>query len=128
MLSGAGQPAPQRLLQFTPQQQADLDKVNAYLNGIHTLKTNFVHLVTDGQLDQGTLYIDKPGKMRNSYHLPSATTVVATDGKMYVRNAKLNTVDRYDLSDTPLGDCCWTRRWSRRPTRPFWGFRNRATP
>ncbi len=28
---------------------------------------------------------------------------MATDGNVYVKNARLNTVDRYDLSDTPLG-------------------------
>jgi hypothetical protein len=44
LLSGAGQAPPQRLLTFTPQQQADLDRINTYLNGIHTLKSNFVQL------------------------------------------------------------------------------------
>jgi outer membrane lipoprotein-sorting protein len=29
--------------------------------------------------------------------------VVATDGKIYLRNTKLNTVNHYDVSDTPLG-------------------------
>jgi len=88
---------------FTPQQQASLDRVNAYLNGVHTLKSNFVQLGPDGQLDQGTLYIEKPGKMRFSYAAPSATQIVATNGSVYVSNARLKTVDRYDLSDTPLG-------------------------
>lgn len=103
LVSGAGQQAPQRQIEFTAQQQADLDRVNAYLNGVHTLKSNFVQLGPDGQLDQGTFYIEKPGKLRFAYQPPSPTLIVATDGSVYVRNARLNTVDRYDVSDTPLG-------------------------
>jgi outer membrane lipoprotein-sorting protein len=103
LLSGAGQPAPQRQIEFTTQQQADLDKVNAYLNGVHTLESNFVQLGPDGQLDQGTFYIEKPGKLRFAYQPPSPTLIVATGGSVYVDNKRLNTVDRYDVSDTPLG-------------------------
>jgi outer membrane lipoprotein-sorting protein len=29
--------------------------------------------------------------------------IVATGGTVYVKNARLNTLDHYDLSDTPLG-------------------------
>jgi outer membrane lipoprotein-sorting protein len=98
-LPGVSQAAPA----FTQQQQSDLDRVNAYLNAIHTLKSNFVQLGPEGQLDQGTLYIEKPGKMRFSYAAPNPTQIVATSGSVYVSNARLKTVDRYDLSDTPLG-------------------------
>lgn len=103
LVSGAGQAPPQRLLTFTPQQQADLDRINAWLNGIHTLKSNFVQLGPEGQLDQGTFYLDRPGKLRFAFAAPSATLIVATGGKIYVRNARLNTVTPYDLSDTPFG-------------------------
>jgi outer membrane lipoprotein-sorting protein len=103
LLGGAGQPAPQRLIEFTPEQQAALTKVNAYLNAIHSLKSNFAQLGPQGQIDQGTLYIEKPGRMRFDYAAPSPMTIVAADGHVYVRNARLNTVDSYKLSDTPLG-------------------------
>lgn len=102
-LGAAGQPVPQRKVEFTPQQQADLVKVGAYLNSIHTLKSNFVQLGPQGQIDQGTFYIEKPGRMRFEYQAPSPMLIVAAGGNVYVRNARLNTVDRYDLSDTPLG-------------------------
>jgi outer membrane lipoprotein-sorting protein len=102
-LGGAGQPVPQPPIQLTAQQQADLAKVSAYLNSIRSLKSNFVQLGPSGQLDQGTVYIEKPGRMRFSYDAPSPTLIVATGGNVYVRNARLNTVDRYSLSNTPLG-------------------------
>ena len=103
LLGAAGQPAPQRLREFTPEQQAALTKINAYLNSIHTLKSNFTQLGPQGQLDQGTFYLEKPGRLRFSYAPPSPTTIVATGGNVYVENARLNTIDRYRLSNTPLG-------------------------
>ena len=49
------------------------------------------------------LYIAKPGRIRFEYRPPSPILIVASGGAMYVKNARLNTVDSYDLSDTPLG-------------------------
>jgi outer membrane lipoprotein-sorting protein len=54
-------------------------------------------------VDQGDVMIQKPGQIRFAYRPPSPVLIVATGGSVYVKNARLNTVDRYDLSDTPLG-------------------------
>jgi len=103
-LTGAGQPAPQRLYQaYSEQQKADLDRISAYLNSVRTLKSGFVQIGPEGGVDQGLLYIEKPGHIRFEYNPPSPILIVATSGTVYVKNAKLNTVDKYDLSDTPLG-------------------------
>ena len=103
-LTGAGQQAPQRLYQnFSDQQKADLDKISAYLNSIHTLRAGFLQLSPEGQAVQGMVFIQKPGQIRFEYRPPAAVLIVATGGGVYVKNFKLNTVDNYDLSDTPLG-------------------------
>jgi outer membrane lipoprotein-sorting protein len=104
LLSGAGQQAPQRLYNaYSDQQRADLDQVSAYLNSIRTLKSAFVQIGPDGGADQGAVYIEKPGRIRFEYRPPSPISIVATGGAIYVKNARLNTIDKYDLSDTPLG-------------------------
>jgi outer membrane lipoprotein-sorting protein len=104
VLTAAGQQAPQRLAPaYSAQQRADLDRVSAYLNAIHTLKSGFIQIGPDGQMEQGDLYLEKPGKVRFAYHAPSPILIVATNNNVYVKNASLNTVDRSDLSDTPLG-------------------------
>ena len=104
LLGGAGQPAPQRLYQaYSDEEKADLDKVSAYLNGIKSLKANFIQIGPDGGMVQGQLFLQKPGQIRFEYKPPSPVLVVATDGKLYVKNSKLSTLDSYDLSDTPLG-------------------------
>jgi outer membrane lipoprotein-sorting protein len=104
LLGGAGQPAPQRLYQaFSDQEKADLDKISVYLNAIHSLKASFIQIGPEGGVDQGEVMIQKPGQIRFAYKPPSPVLIVATGGSVYVKNARLNTVDRYSLSETPLG-------------------------
>jgi outer membrane lipoprotein-sorting protein len=104
LLGGAGQQAPQRQTRaYSDEQKAELDKISDYLNRIHSLKARFEQIGPEGGVDQGTLYIQKPGQIRFEYDPPSPLLIVATGGSVYVKNARLNTVDHYDLSDTPLG-------------------------
>jgi outer membrane lipoprotein-sorting protein len=104
LLGGAGQPVPQRLYQaYSDQEKADLDKISAYLNGIKSLRASFIQVGPDGGAVQGEVFIQKPGQIRFEYKPPSPVLIVATQGSMYVKNSRLNTLDRYDLSDTPLG-------------------------
>lgn len=87
---------------YSEAEGALLDKVSAYLNAIHTLKSNFVQISPQGELAQGAFYLAKPGRLRFAYNPPSPILVVATGGSIYVKNSKLNTVDRTSISDTPL--------------------------
>lgn len=81
---------------------ADLDRISAYLNGMHTLKGNFVQIGPDGQVDEGVFYIDKPGRMRFEYHAPNPVLIVSDGTTLAVQNRRLNTVDHYPLLSTPL--------------------------
>jgi outer membrane lipoprotein-sorting protein len=103
-LTGQGKPIPQRMYQsFSAQEKANLDRISAYLNGIRTLRSDFVQIGPDGATDQGEVYIEKPGRIRFAFRAPNPVSIVATGGRIYVKNARLNTVDNYDLDDTPLG-------------------------
>lgn len=103
VVMGAGQPAPRRLPSYSDAQRADLDRISTYLDGLKTLKADFIQIDPDGTIDQGTFYLSRPGRLRFEYRPPNPTLVVANDGNVWVKNTKLNTVDRYSLSDTPLG-------------------------
>jgi len=81
---------------------ADLDRISAYLNAIHTMKGGFVQLGPDGQVDEGIFYIDKPGRMRFEYHAPNPVLIVSDGATVAVQNRKLNTVEHYPLLSTPL--------------------------
>jgi outer membrane lipoprotein-sorting protein len=81
---------------------ADLDRLSAYLNSIHTLKGSFVQIGPDGQIDEGVFYIDKPGRMRFEYHAPNPVLVVSNGTTVAVQNRRLDTVDTYPLLSMPL--------------------------
>jgi outer membrane lipoprotein-sorting protein len=85
-----------------PQDVADLAKVSAYLNAITSLKSSFVQVGPNGELDQGILYARKPGRLRFEYAPPSPYLIVSDGVTIAVANNKLRTVDRYPLVDNPL--------------------------
>src|ERR1700749_161157 len=87
---------------FTEAETADLRRIDDYLNAIHTMKGGFTQIDPNGDIDQGTFAISKPGRMRFEYK-PPASTLIVSDGKtVAVANPKLKTVDRYPLDQTPL--------------------------
>jgi len=87
---------------FTPADQADLDRVSAYLNAMHSLKGNFVQIGPEGHVDEGRFYILKPGRMRFEYAPPNPTLVVSDGSTVAVTNKQLNTTDKYPIWTTPL--------------------------
>jgi len=103
LLGGAGQMLPQRRLTFNEAQVADLNAISAWLNATTTLTADFIQMSPQATYSQGTFYISRPGRLRFEYRPPSPMLIVATGGKIYVRNSRLNTVDPYSISDNPLG-------------------------
>jgi outer membrane lipoprotein-sorting protein len=87
---------------FTGEQRADLARISAYLNGIHSLSGHFLQVGPDGAPQEGTFYIKKPGRLRFEYDKPSPVLVVADGSTIAVMNSKLRTTDRYPLLNSPL--------------------------
>ncbi len=85
-----------------PQDVTDLSKISAYLNAITSLQASFVQVGPNGELDQGTIYARKPGRLRFEYAPPSPYLIVSDGATIAVANQKLRTVDRYPLIDNPL--------------------------
>lgn len=85
-----------------PQDIADLAKISTYLNAITSLKSNFVQVGPNGELDQGVIFARKPGRLRFEYAPPSPYLIVSDGVTIAVANSKLRTVDRYPLVDNPL--------------------------
>jgi len=87
---------------YSAADRAELDRVSAYLNTIKTMKGGFVQIDPNGDTDQGTFEISKPGRMRFEYK-PPAPTLIVSDGKtVAVANTRLKTIDSYPLDQTPL--------------------------
>src|SRR5262249_28652211 len=90
------------LATFTSEQRAELTRLSAYLNSIRSLKGGFVQIDPNGTLERGAFYLSKPGRMRFEYQPPSPLLIVSDGNTVAIRNTKMNTVDRYPLTDTPL--------------------------
>jgi outer membrane lipoprotein-sorting protein len=82
--------------------RAELDRISAYLNSIKTMKGGFVQIDPNGDVDQGTFAISKPGRMRFEYKPPAPTLIVSDGRRVAVANSQLRTVDSYPLDQTPL--------------------------
>lgn len=93
---------PQHYARFTDAQRSELTRLSDYLNSIRTLQGAFTQIDPNGSLEQGTFYLSKPGRMRFSYEPPNPLLIVSDGTTVAVKNSKLNTTDRYPLTDTPL--------------------------
>jgi outer membrane lipoprotein-sorting protein len=82
--------------------RVELNRVSAYLNSIRTMKGGFVQIDPNGDVDQGTFAISKPGRMRFEYRPPTPTLIVSDGRTVAVANSQLRTLDSYPLNQTPL--------------------------
>jgi outer membrane lipoprotein-sorting protein len=87
---------------FDANQRAQLDKISNYLSSVQTLVGNFVQVGPDGKRVEGTLYLQKPGKVRFEYKPPSPIDIIADGASVVVNDRSLETHDFYPLSQTPL--------------------------
>ena len=87
----------------TPQEQADIARVESYLNGIKTLKAHFFQVAGDGGISQGTAWLDRPGKMRFQYDPPAPFLLIAGHGVLTFNDSSLQQTSNIPLSRTPLG-------------------------
>ena len=57
--------------------QADLKRIEAYLNGLQKFKARILQLNPDGTTIGGSLAIQRPGKMRLDYDAPAKSFIIA---------------------------------------------------
>jgi outer membrane lipoprotein-sorting protein len=82
---------------------AEIAQIQAYLNGITTLKARFVQVAPNGALSQGTAWLDRPGRMRFQYDPPSPLLLVAGHGFVVYHDSSLDQTSNIPLGATPLG-------------------------
>ncbi len=81
--------------------QAVIDDVEAYLNGITTVRAKFVQLVPDGGISEGTIYIHRPERMRVEYEPPAQIRLVAADGWVTFFDLELGQISQTQTRSTP---------------------------
>lgn len=83
--------------------QAQIAKVESYLNAVGTLKARFLQTAPDGSAAEGDLYLSRPGRMRIAYDPPTPILILA-DGKLLIyHDTQLQQVSYVPLDSTPAG-------------------------
>ncbi len=81
--------------------QADLKRIESYLDGIKTLKAEFDQTNPDGSLVSGDVYMLRPGKMRFEYAMPTQLLIVSDGNYVGVDDLEMQQVTFYPVASTP---------------------------
>lgn len=83
-------------------ERISLSEISRYLNSLTTLTSEFTQVNPDGTVSTGTLFIQRPGRVRFEYDNDS-TLLLASGGNVAVFDSKSNGgPQQYPLSQTPL--------------------------
>lgn len=82
--------------------RADLARIDYAMNATKTFSGRFVQYAPDGRMDQGNVFIKRPGNLRFEYDDPNPLLIVADNGMLVQHDKALQTYDRGPLSATPI--------------------------
>jgi len=86
----------------TPEQVAVIERLNAYFNEMVNLEGTFLQTDADEKRKKGRFYLERPGKMRFDYALPSRQKIISDGKYLALEDLDLNTTDRYPIESTPF--------------------------
>ncbi len=78
-------------------------RVERYLNGITTLRADFIQVADDGATAKGVLYIARPGRLRVEYAPPSKVVMVSDGSWLTYIDGAVGQVNQLPLDRTPAG-------------------------
>ena len=87
----------------TPQDRADLQRVEAYLNGVRALHSRFRQTAPNGAVSEGQAWLQRPGRLRFQYDPPSPFLLVGGNGLLVFNDSQLKQTSNIPLGSTPLG-------------------------
>lgn len=77
-------------------------RIADHFSGIETMTGEFVQFGPRGEQTGGKFFMQRPGKIRFNYDGKSGFRVIADGKSVSIENKKMNTMDLYPLSKTPL--------------------------
>lgn len=92
-----------RPAQLSPADQADVARVEAYLNSVRSLTARFLQVAPDGGLSRGQAWLVRPGRMRFQYDPPAPFLLVGGHGLLVFHDSQLKQTSNIPLDSTPLG-------------------------
>lgn len=86
---------------ITEQDRADIDRIEKYLNEMESLRSKFVQLSSGGRFAEGTIYIERPQRLRLAYKKPSNIQIYANGNWLAHVDTDLEAVWHVPLKSTP---------------------------
>jgi outer membrane lipoprotein-sorting protein len=81
----------------------DIARIETYLNGLDSVRADFVQINPDGRTVTGEFYYARPDKMRLDYDPPSEILIVANGWNLVYHDRRLQQVNYLYTNQTPLG-------------------------
>jgi outer membrane lipoprotein-sorting protein len=88
---------------LSAQDQADVGRIEAYLNSLKSLKAHFMQVAPNGGVSEGTAWLERPGRMRFQYSPPAPFVLIAAHGQLIFHDGSLGQTSNVPLGRTPLG-------------------------
>ena len=87
---------------LSPDDIAMVSRIERYLNALTTVQARFVQLSSEGNVAEGELYIQRPGKMRFEYDPPNPVLLIADGSSLLYYDKDLKSATFIPLRETPL--------------------------
>jgi len=87
---------------LTAEDQADIARIQDYLNGITTMQARFQQYSAKGGIAFGTIYLKRPGFIRIEYEPPSPMLIVSDSVSLHYYDPDLDQINRVPVSSSPI--------------------------
>ena len=77
-------------------------EIKSYIKNLEKLKADFIQVGPDGNVREGKLYLDLPGKIRFEYIKPENLLITSQGFWLVVQDRKLKYTNNIPLNETPL--------------------------
>ena len=88
---------------FSAKDQAEIAKIERYINNIGTLKAKFLQVAPNGETNEGHLYLSRPGRLRIEYAPPSPILIVGNGHWLIYYDSDLEQTSYESLGDNLAG-------------------------
>jgi outer membrane lipoprotein-sorting protein len=94
--------APALAAPLSERDRADIARVETYLNGFRSLESRFVQIAHDGGMAEGTVYMERPNRIRVDYAPPVPVLMVGSGNWITFYDKELKQSNRVPLNSNPL--------------------------
>lgn len=89
-------------IQLSSQDQALVENIERYLNGLSTVQARFLQSSSNGSYAEGDLYVERPSRMRMEYDPPVPLLIIADGYTLALYDKELKQVTQVPIWETPL--------------------------